>query len=148
MSKLETNSRLVGNDFKADKFVEVLGDTVSPVHIISAVIISLVLSFGGNYLGEKILPGLVSERLVGSYALLMGIIGSVFALIINSKLFPPKRILTEIEYSKDEQYQVLEELKIDFNEERRILENDPVTTKELKDLDMLDIFIEERSVKK
>lgn len=122
------------------QLVEVLSDTVRLSHVVYAILISLILSFGGYWIGLRVFPSIVSHTLVNSYSLLLAMIGCILGVVINAKLFKPKRTLSESETNPDDHKLLLEELQIDTEEEARLLENDPATRAELESLNLLHLF--------
>lgn len=130
-----------GNPQVPDRYVEILGDTVLPVHVIFSIIISVVLGLGGFLAGKAVFPKIADESMVPSYSLLAGIAGCVLALILSAILFKPKRVLTETKITADGAQEILNELQVDFKEEKDVIEHDPVTRKEMDDLKIKDIFV-------
>ncbi|CEG23902.1 hypothetical protein BN1080_02909 [Planococcus massiliensis] len=121
-------------------YLEILGDTIKPNQLLFAVIISVAISLGGYNIGLWLLPSFASESMVPSYSLLIGIGGSVLSLILCSALFKPKRILVEEETSSESMREVFEDLQLDPAEEWALIENDPITSKELEELGVLESF--------
>lgn len=124
-----------------DRYVEILGDTVLPVHVIFSIIISVVLGLGGFLAGQALFPKIAGESMVSSYSLLAGIAGCVLALILSAILFKPKRVLTETEITADDAQGILNDLQVNFEEEMDVIKHDPATRKEMEDLKIKDIFI-------
>lgn len=122
------------------EYIEILGDTVVPARILLAVIISVIASIGGYFLGKSIFPQIAEAKMVSSYSLLLGIGGSVIALIICSKLFKPSRILMEEETSSEGLEEILQDLQADAKSEYELIKNDPVTKKEMEELGILETF--------
>ena len=122
------------------RFLEILGDTIIPNQLLLAIILSVTISLGGYNIGLRIFPSFASENMVPSYSLLLGIIGTVLSLALCSLIFKPKRILLEEETSSESMRDVFEDLKLDPHEELRLIENDPITKKELEELGMLKHF--------
>ncbi|QUG40324.1 hypothetical protein KD050_13575 [Psychrobacillus sp. INOP01] len=131
-------------DFKENKktktYLEILGDTILPNQLLFAVILSVGISLGGYNIGLWLLPSIASESMVASYSLLIGILGSVISLVLCSILFKPKRILVEEETSSESMRQVFEDLQLDPLEELELIENDPITKRELEELGVLNSF--------
>ncbi|QTD43163.1 hypothetical protein [Sporosarcina sp. Te-1] len=123
---------------KGNTFVEILGDTISERQLIVSIVLSVGVSLGGYKLGQAILPSFAEERMVDSYSLLLGIAGTVMVLVLNSLLFRPKRILVEDELSATSMADVFADLQLDLQEELRLIEEDPITKKELDELGVLD----------
>lgn len=126
-----------------DTYVEVIGDTVYGKHLISTIGISITLSLVGFFIGKSIFPKIAPEEMVQSYSLLLGIAGSLLALITNTLLFKPKRILNETPSTSDELGAVYKKLQFDMEEERKSILNDPVTIKEMKEQGIYDMFIQD-----
>jgi uncharacterized membrane protein YeaQ/YmgE (transglycosylase-associated protein family) len=121
-------------------YLEILGDTILPNQLLLAVLLSVGISLGGYNIGLWLLPAIASESMVASYSLLIGILGSVISLVLCSILFKPKRILVEEETSSESMRQVFEDLQLDPQEELELIENDPITKKELEELGVLNSF--------
>lgn len=123
-----------------NKYLEILGDTIVPNQLLFSIIISVAISLGGYNLGLWFFPSIASENMVASYSLLLGITGTVLALLFCSIVFKPKRILIEEETSTNSMKEVFEDLQLDADEELALIENDPVTKKELEELGVLEHF--------
>lgn len=121
-------------------YLEILGDTIKPNQLLLAIILSVSISLAGYNLGLFFLPNIAAENMVASYSLLIGISGSVLSVIICSIVFKPKRILIEEETSKENMREVFEDLQLDPLEELALIENDPITKKELEELGVLNSF--------
>jgi hypothetical protein len=134
----ETGS-LTQNNGK-NMYLEILGDTILPNHLLLAIIISVGISLGGYNIGLWLLPSIASAQMVPSYSLLLGISGSVLSLVICSLVFKPKRILIEEETSTESMIEVFKDLQLDPREELKLIENDPITKKELEELGVLNHF--------
>jgi uncharacterized membrane protein (UPF0182 family) len=122
------------------RYLEILGDTILPNHLLLAILLSVSVSLGGYNIGLRLFPSIANDNMVASYSLLLGILGSVLSLIISSIIFKPKRVLIEEETSSESMKQVFEDLQLDPVEELRLIENDPVTKKELEELGVLNSF--------
>lgn len=133
---------------KTKTYLEILGDTILPNQLLFAVVISVGISLGGYNIGLWLLPSIASESMVASYSLLIGILGSVFSLVLCSILFKPKRILVEEETSSESMRQVFEDLQLDPLEELELIENDPITKKELEEFGVLNSFLALREEQK
>jgi len=125
---------------KTKTYLEILGDTILPNQLLFAVLISVGISLGGYNIGLWLLPSIASDSMVASYSLLIGILGSVVSLVLCSILFKPKRILIEEETSSESMRQVFEDLQLDPLEELELIENDPVTMKEMEEFGILNSF--------
>ncbi|MBU8772388.1 hypothetical protein KM923_23045 [Cytobacillus oceanisediminis] len=121
-------------------YLEILGDTILPNHLLLAIIISVGISLGGYNIGLWLLPSIASAQMVPSYSLLLGISGSVLSLVICSFVFKPKRILIEEETSTESMIEVFKDLQLDPREELKLIEDDPITKKELEELGVLNHF--------
>ena len=133
---------------KEKTYVEILGDTVSPNHVILSIMISLILGLGGFFIGKRIFPGIADQQMVNSYSLLLGIVGCVIALIVCALLFHPKRILTEDPAAEKNSEELLRDLGVHLEEENDVISTDPVTRKEMEELGIKDIFTAKESVTK
>lgn len=122
------------------EYIEILGDTVVPVRILSAIVISICLSIGCYFLGKSFFPKIAEAKMVGSYSLLLGIAGSVLGLIICANLFKPSRILTEEETSSEGLEEILLSMQVDPKAEYDLIKDDPVTKKEMEELGILETF--------
>lgn len=139
------------NGMKRDEsrtYVEVVGDTVYGKHLIATICISVIFSLGAFLIGKGIFPQFAPESMVQSYSLLLGIAGSLIGLVVNALLFKPKRTLSETANSSEELRKVYEELQFDLAEERKAILNDPVIHKEMKDLGIAAMYLEEEEVPK
>lgn len=121
-------------------YLEILGDTIVPNQLLLSIIISVTISLGGYNLGLWFFPSIANENMVASYSLLLGIAGTVFSLLLCSFVFKPKRILIEEETSFESMKDVFEDLQLDIHEELALIENDPITKKELEELGVLEQF--------
>ena len=128
---------------KDDKYLEILGDTVLPANIVYSVLISLFFSLGGFFIGKKVFPLIAEENMINSYSLLLGIAGSVLALVISSRLFKPNRILNQAEGSSEGILEAYRDLQLNAEEEMELIINDPVTKKEMEELGILKNFVKE-----
>lgn len=124
----------------SETYLEVLGDTVVPSSILLSVVISMTFSIGGYFVGKSIFPSIAEPKMVASYSLLLGIAGSVLALILCAKLFKPSRILKEEESSVESFQEILRDMQVDAKEEYQLIVNDTVTRKEMEELGILDTF--------
>lgn len=134
-------------DRQDETFVEVIGDTVYGKHLIITIGISIFLGLAGFFIGNKIFPSIASEEMTKSYSLLLGIAGSLMALIINTLLFKPKRSLNEVPSTSAELSEVYETMQFDMEEERQSILNDPVIAKEMKEQGIYDMFMKDEEDK-
>jgi uncharacterized membrane protein YgaE (UPF0421/DUF939 family) len=129
-----------GDTKKRVNYVEVIGDTVYGKHLIISIIISISFSLGLFHLGKFIFTQLAPENMVQSYSLLLGIAGSLIALLVNALLFKPKRKLLETSGTNEELGIVYSNLQLDLEAERESISNDPVTMEEMKEQGIYDMF--------
>lgn len=122
-------------------YVEVIGDTVYGKHLLTTITISITLSLVGYFIGQQIFPQIAPEEMVQSYSLMLGIAGSLIALLINTFLFKPKRTLNETPSTNAEVSAVYEKMQFDMEEERQSILDDPVTAQEMKDQGIYDMFM-------
>ena len=126
---------------KAKKtYLEILGDTVLPNQLFLAIILNVVICLGSYNIGLWFFPKIASESMVASYSLLLGIIGTILSLALCSYIFKPKRILMEEDTSYEGLREVFLDLQLDPQEELALIENDPITKKELEELGVLSHF--------
>ena len=137
MSNDRTNSE------KPVTYVEVIGDTVYGKHLITTIAISVSFSLIGFFIGKQIFPQIAPEAMVKSYSLLLGIAGSLIALVINTFLFKPKRTLDEVPSTSDELEDVYKKLHFDIEEERKSILDDPVIANEMKEQGIYSMFIKD-----
>ena len=128
------------NDAGKKAYLEILGDTIKPNQLLLAILLSVGISLAGYNIGLWLLPSIASEGMVASYSLLIGITGSVLSLILCSFLFKPKRLLMEEETSTESMIEVFQDLQLDPQMEWELIDNDPVTKKELEELGVLNSF--------
>jgi uncharacterized membrane protein YgaE (UPF0421/DUF939 family) len=95
---------------------------------------------GFFYLGKFIFPKVAPENMVQSYSLLLGIAGSLIALIVNALLFKPKRKLLETAGSEEELRVIYNNLQLDLESERENIANDPVIIEEMQEQGIYDMF--------
>lgn len=129
---------------KKVEFIEVLGDTVYGSHMLITIIVSGSFGLGGFLIGKQIFPTISPENMVDSYSLLLGIAGLVIALVINSLLFKPKRKVVEEESTGDKINEIFEESGLSITEEREAIRNSPVIIKEMKELEVYNMFFPDR----
>ena len=128
------------NDAGKKAYLEILGDTIKPNQLLLAISLSVGISLAGYNIGLWLLPSIASEGMVASYSLLIGITGSVLSLILCSFLFKPKRLLMEEETSTESMIEFFQDLQLDPQMEWELIDNDPVTKKELEELGVLNSF--------
>lgn len=139
---VENNQQVNMYDRKSKKgtYLEILGDTILPSHLLIAILISVGASLGGYNIGLWLFPSIAAANMVASYSLLLGISGSVLSLVICSILFKPKRVLIEDETTSTSLTEVFKDLQLDPQEELELIENDPITKQELEELGVLEHF--------
>lgn len=128
-------------------YVEVIGDTVYGKHLMITIGLSIATSLLFFYIGKQFFPLVAPEEMVQSYALLLGIAGSLLALVINTFLFKPKRTLNEVPNTSDELEEVYEKLHLDIEEDRQSIKDDPVLMKEMKEQGIYEMFMKEEEDK-
>ncbi|MHA6250858.1 hypothetical protein [Oceanobacillus sp. CAU 1775] len=126
---------------KSGTYVEVIGDTVYGKHLIFTIAISISASLIGYLIGSQIFPLFAPEQMIRSYSLMLGIAGSLLALVINTFLFKPKRTLNEVPNTSDELEEVYKKLGLDMEVERESIMNDPVIMQEMKEQGIYEMFI-------
>jgi hypothetical protein len=120
------------------------GDTVNLKHLGGAMIIGMALGIlfyqGGLLIIENHFSSL-PENLHKSVALLVGIVGCLLAAVISAKCFPPKRVVSEQEFSPEDRERVLRELQIDPEREAEALKTmSPAILQEMEELQLLELF--------
>lgn len=123
------------------KYVEILGDTVKGSQLIIAIILSVIASFLSYELGQWFFTKYADPTMINSYSLLVGIVAILIVVTINIILFKPKRILMQDASTSSSMREAFEDLQLDIDEEIRLIKEDAITTKELKDLGILDDFL-------
>lgn len=123
---------------------DIWGDTVNLRHLGGAMIIGIILGtlfyLAGLACIQKLRPDMVLS-LQKAMGLVVGIVGCLLAAVISSRLFPPKRILTEEHFSPENRRRVLSELNVDMAREAEEMQHmPPEIIAEMKDLQIHDIF--------
>jgi hypothetical protein len=131
-------------DNQSKSYVEVIGDTVYGKHLVGSIVVSILLSLSLFFIGKKVFPLIAPEEMVHSYSLLLGIAGSVSALILNSFLYKPKRKLNETPSTNQDLSEVYEDLQLDIDEEQESILHDPVITKEMKEQGIYEMFLPDK----
>lgn len=125
-------------------YADIWGDTVDLKHLATGMIIGIVIGLGFYLTGLTFIKANYPKlplNLTTAYALLVGIAGCLLAAVISAKLFPPKRILTQGEFSDADRIAVLEELQIDLKKEIEELKTvDADVIEEMKELQLYDLF--------
>lgn len=126
------------------KYADVWGDTVDVRHLSLAIVLGIVGSLSCYILGLSIIQSnfpQIAENLSKAYALLIGIFSSLLCACISTKLFKPKRILKEKNFSEEDRNLVLEELHIDRDKEAEALKTvEKVIIEEMKNLQLYELF--------
>ena len=130
------------------EYVEVIGDTVYGKHLITTITLSIALSLIGFLIGKQIFPQIAPDQMVNSYSLMLGIAGSLIALVANTLLFKPKRTLNETPSTSAEITEVYKQLQFDIEEERESIKNDPVIAQEMKEQGIYEMFMKEEEEKR
>lgn len=125
-------------------YADIWGDTVDLKHLAAGMIIGIVIGLGFYLMGLAYIKANFAKlplNLSTAYALLVGIAGCLIAAVISAKLFPPKRILIQGEFSDADRIAVLEELQIDRAKEAEELKTvDADVIEEMKELQIYDLF--------
>lgn len=123
------------------KYIEILGDTVHPIHVTVSIILCATFSLTGFLAGKRLFPAIADEKMVLSYSLLLGIGSGLAATLIAALLFRPKRFLIESTASPEEIEAILHDMQIDPSEEADMIQKDAVTRKEMEELGISHIFV-------
>jgi hypothetical protein len=125
-------------------YADIWGDTVDLRHLAAAMVIGIVIALGCYVLGLNVIQSgypKLAKNLVQGYALLVGIVGSLIAAVVSAKLFAPKRVLKEDEFSLEDRALVIRELQIDLEREGEDLKQVPEEIiREMKELQIYDLF--------
>ena len=144
MAQQQTEKSETTADDSASKgkktYLEILGDTVLPNQLFLAIILNIVICLGSYNFGLWFFPKIAGESMVASYSLLLGIVGTILSLALCSFIFKPKRILMEEDTSYEGLQEVFQDLQLDPREELALIENDPITKRELEELGVLNQF--------
>ncbi len=135
----------------APELADIWGDTVNLKHLGGAMIIGVVLGFSFYWAGLQVVKAqypTIQGSLQQAIALLVGIVGCLLAAVVSAKLFPPKRTLSEQEFSASDRERVLHDLQIDMAQEAEDMKTmPPEILHEMKELQLDAIFLE-KSTKK
>jgi hypothetical protein len=135
---------MVKEQISSPELADIWGDTVNMKHLGGAMIIGVVLGFGFYWLGLQVIKAYypaMQGSLQQAIALLVGIAGCLLAAVISAKLFPPKRTVTEQEFSADDRERVLLELQVDMAQEAEDLKTmSPEILAEMKELQLDSVF--------
>lgn len=125
-------------------YADVWGDTVDLRHLAIAMIIGIAISLTCYILGLKYIQASypkLAPNLKTAYALLIGICGCLVSAVVSARMFAPKRILKEDEFSLEDREAVLAELQIDrAREAEEIKTVPPRIAAEMKELHLYDLF--------
>lgn len=126
-------------------YADIWGDTVDLRHLAAAMIIGIALALGCYILGLGVIKSSYPKlpaNLAQGYALLVGIVGSLAAAVLSARLFAPKRVLKEDEFSPEDRALVIRELQIDMEREGEELKTvPPEIVAEMKELQIYDLFL-------
>jgi len=127
---------------KADLY-EVWGDTVNSRHLIYSIGIGAVVSLSAFFLAQQIFLSLVaSAQMARAYAMLVGILGCLGGGAISAMLFKPKRHVVEHQADPAWRAEVLLELEKEFGDLGKIADLPPAVVAELREMDLLELFVE------
>lgn len=123
---------------------DVWGDTVNLKHLAGAMAIGVVLGFSFFWCGLQAIKTVkpdMQPSLQSAIALLVGIAGCLLAAVISAKLFPPKRTLSEQQFSSEDRERVLTELQVDRVREAEDMKTMPDDIlQEMKELQLDQLF--------
>ena len=125
------------------RLAEVWGDTVDLKHLAWAIVIGTGISVTAYFFASRWLTSVVeSKQLAQAYAMLAGLAGCVISGVICARIFPPKRVVTEMDISSDPVWraEVLAELEKQPGGLGRIADLPPAVVNELKELKLYDLF--------
>lgn len=122
---------------------EVWGDTVDARHLLYAIVIGAIVSLSAFFTAQHfLLEWVASAQMARAYAMLIGIVGCLVGGTISATLFKPKRHVVEHEADPAWRSQVLSDLQNEFGDLGRLADLPPETIKELRDMDLYDLFVE------
>lgn len=125
-------------------YADIWGDTVNLNHLAGGLAIGIILGLGSYLLGLNFLKATYPKlpaNLLTAYSLLVGIVGCLIAAVISAKLFTPKRVLNQGQFSDEDRLAVLEELQVDREKEKEELKQvDAECVAEMKELQLYDLF--------
>lgn len=120
---------------------EVWGDVVDVRHLLGAVIIGGALSFATFFVFTKVFAGMVSSAaLARAYAMLAGLIGCVASGVICARLYPPKRVISEVATDPAWRLETMDQLAAETGAIGNVAELPQVVIDEMKELDLYDLF--------
>lgn len=122
---------------------EVWGDTVDARHLLYAIVIGAIVSLSSFFTAQHfLLEWVASAQMARAYAMLVGIVGCLVGGTISATLFKPKRNVVEHEADPAWRCQVLSDLQNEFGDLGRLADLPSQTIKELRDMDLYDLFVE------
>ncbi len=126
------------------RLANIWGDTVDLKHLAGAMLIGIGLGFAFFRGGQEGLLHLYPDLGAGlnnAGALLVGIVGCLLAAVVSARLFPPKRTLSEQQFSEDDRERVLRELQVDLSVEAAYAQSMPEDIREeMKELQLDAVF--------
>ena len=127
------------------RLAEVWGDTVDLKHLAWAIVIGTGISVTAYFFASRWLTSVVeSKQLAQAYAMLAGLAGCVISGVICARIFPPKRVVTEMDISSDPVWraEVLAELENQPGGLGTVADLPPAVVQELKELKLYELFAE------
>ena len=127
------------------RLAEVWGDTVDLKHLAWAIVIGTGIRVTAYFFASRWLTSVVeSKQLAQAYAMLAGLAGCVISGVICARIFPPKRVVTEMDISSDPVWraEVLAELEKQPGGMGSVADLPPEVVQELKELKLYDLFAE------
>ncbi|MEY7998901.1 hypothetical protein AB8U03_01590 [Clostridium sp. Mt-5] len=132
-------------------YADIWGDTVNVRHLFFAIIIGIAISLPCFIFSLSFIQVHFPQtpvKLCKAYALLIGMLSSLLSAFISAKLFKPKRILQEKNFSEEDRSLVLKELDIDLDKEREELKTaETKVIEEMKSLQLYELFTGEKEKK-
>lgn len=132
-------------------YADIWGDTVNVRHLFFAIIIGIIISLPSFIFSLKLIQlnfPQIALKLCKAYALLIGMLTSLLSAFISARLFKPKRILQEKNFSEKDKNLVLEELDVDLDKEREELKTvEKGIIEEMKNLKLYELFAGENDDK-
>lgn len=132
-------------------YADIWGDTVNVRHLFFGIVIGIAISLSCYVLSLNFIQSHFPQtpvKLCKAYALLTGMLASLLSAFISAKLFKPKRILQEKNFSEEDRNLVLKELDIDLDKEREELKTaEKEVIEEMKSLQLYELFAGEKDNK-
>lgn len=124
------------------QLAEIWGDVVSRPQLGKAMIIGAVMSVAAYFAALQVIAPLAATPAVGkALAMLAGIIGSVASGAVCSRIFPPKRVVSEhISDASAWQVEVLEQLEQEGGPIGRLSDLPPVVAEEMRQVGLYEVF--------